>query len=64
MALANARRISGDNADIAMKALGELAVAQERLRDLVEAAQLPLAGSKRFGNALDAAIKHLEGEAK
>ena len=31
MALANARRISGDNADLAMKARSQFAVAQERI---------------------------------
>lgn len=36
--LANARRISEDNANIAMKAMGMLAECQQKLRDLVDAA--------------------------
>ncbi len=44
MELANSLRISGDNADIAVKALGELASAQERIVTLEAAlrAVLPL----------------------
>jgi len=36
-ALANARRVSGDNMDIAMKAMSQLAEAQEMLEVLLEA---------------------------
>ncbi|KKK85705.1 hypothetical protein LCGC14_2770640 [marine sediment metagenome] len=34
--LANSRRISGDNADIAVKALGQLAALQQAIATLVE----------------------------